>query len=455
MHNRICVITKNGININVNGFRVEKIDNLSEVPDIVRCIPSEVESIVYIERDIVFANKNWHKEMQDLLQRCSACQLFETLYLTDDSGRIRRENHSAAFRYVNRKDGGLYDYEYGVAWGFKREIAESGLVEPAFLTQLFCNAEFMTTPDEPTRQWMIKNRKLRGSCGCVRGSVILQENTYSKNHTVRPAKPSFDRVECDVIIPYCKNNERWLKESINSILNQYNADVHLHVIADGFENSYELYETYVDIENFHLYHTESNVGPYRCANKVFPYLKTEYIAIQDSDDISLPHRLSFSINSMSTNKADMFGGAMRQFCSFETKDEESEQYVLEQPVHTSSLVDSWSISPNGIVVNGTRVMTRDLFKRMNGFAPLFMSADCEFTTRCLIYGENVITDGEIVALRRVHGKSLSRGHRFGLKSEIRQKLHDKIGLTYKNMPEEPANKFGNLIADVYDGIICD
>jgi len=119
--------------------------------------------------------------------------------------------------------------------------------------------------------------------------------------------------------------------------------------------------------------------------------------------------------------------------------------VRKQPIHRSGL-HKWRISPDGVVINGTRVLTADLFRRMNGFAPLFMSADCEFTTRCLRSGVRVVISEEIVALRRMHGNSLSYGKSHGMGSQARDRCHQQLLSSYEQMrPGFDPRPFGGLV----------
>lgn len=405
-------------------------NDVKDLQEKINTLPPEYTKIAWID-NVVFTNPNWEQEVSDLLDRTEACQLFETVYTTKQ-GRLVYEDHSLAFNFVNqKKEAGCFEF----AWAGRREwIEKFGLVDNLYMSQVFCDVSFNITPDQDSRYWMLKN-KIRGKCGCVRGSIILQDEGYSpQKHNI--ISISQKRYSCDVVIPFCQNNIRWVKQSVESILNQVNSDPVIHLIADGFDMPNEFYSLPV-----HLYQNKERLGPYRTTNAVVPFLETEFMAIQDSDDIALPNRLSYSLNRMCGY--DMYGGAMRQFTSYETKDEEADEYVLKCPIHTS-MESGWSISPHGVVINGVRTMTKDLFVRMNGFADVFMSGDCEFTTRCYKYDADIIVDSEVLGLRRVHGSSLSRGKEFGLKSDIREELHNKIHETYKLMPDRPATEFGCL-----------
>lgn len=267
---------------------------------------------------------------------------------------------------------------------------------------------------------------------------------------VSPVKPDLPsgQIRCDVAIPYCRQNLRWLKASVDSVLNQVGAECIVHLIADGFNDPQDPALDYLNHPRVRLYRNSESIGPYRSTNRIVDRLETDYLAIQDSDDIAEPHRIAHSINAMRSQGGEMYGGAMRQFTSWETVDGSAEQKVKNVPVHKSGW-HSWSVSPEGVVINGTRVVTVDAFRRLGGFAPFMMSADCEFTTRSIRAGIKVVIDQEIVALRRVHSESLSHGGRFRIGSSERDEVHAQYARNYQLMvPGFDPQQFGGLAEDL-------
>jgi hypothetical protein len=274
-------------------------------------------------------------------------------------------------------------------------------------------------------------------------SVLL--NTPSRRQTTPPASGP---ITCDVVIPYCPTNLRWLAASVESILNQVDAACVVHLIADGFDDPDDPARKFADLPNVRWYRNAESIGPYRSVNRIADRLETPYLAIQDSDDVALPHRIAFSIEQLRAHRAEMFGAAMRQFTSYESRDRASVERVKQQRIHRSGRHE-WDVSPNGVIVNGTRALTVELFRRMNGFAPYIMSADCEFTTRCLRAGVPVVTSEEIVALRRVHGTSLSHGKENGIGSRTRDTCHQQMKASYRLMvPGFDPRRFGSLDAEL-------
>lgn len=87
------------------------------------------------------------------------------------------------------------------------------------------------------------------------------------------------------------NGEKYLREAIDSILNQTFKDFEFLIIDDGStDSSPEIIRSYTD-PRIRLIQNKKNIGLTRSLNKGLKLAKGEYIARQDADDISLPERL--------------------------------------------------------------------------------------------------------------------------------------------------------------------
>jgi glycosyltransferase involved in cell wall biosynthesis len=92
-----------------------------------------------------------------------------------------------------------------------------------------------------------------------------------------------------VILPVY-NAEKYLKEAIDSILNQTYTDFELILINDGStDGSQEIIDNYKDHRIVHI-SNEINKGLIYSLNKAIDFAKGKYIARMDADDIALPQR---------------------------------------------------------------------------------------------------------------------------------------------------------------------
>lgn len=88
------------------------------------------------------------------------------------------------------------------------------------------------------------------------------------------------------------NGEKYLKEAIDSILNQTFSDFEFLIINDGStDNTVGIINSYND-SRIRLVHNDKNLGLITTLNKGFDLARGEYIARMDCDDVSLPDRLS-------------------------------------------------------------------------------------------------------------------------------------------------------------------
>ena len=90
------------------------------------------------------------------------------------------------------------------------------------------------------------------------------------------------------------NGEKYLREAIDSILNQTFTDFEFIIINDGStDGTREILESYSD-SRIRLIHQE-NIGLTKSLNRGLKLARGEYIARQDADDVSYPERLSYQV----------------------------------------------------------------------------------------------------------------------------------------------------------------
>ena len=93
-----------------------------------------------------------------------------------------------------------------------------------------------------------------------------------------------------VLMPIYKTKEEYLREAIESILNQSFTDFEFLILDDCPENSREeIVKSYSDGRIKYL-KNEKNLGITPSRNKLIEMAKGEYLAVMDHDDISLPAR---------------------------------------------------------------------------------------------------------------------------------------------------------------------
>jgi glycosyltransferase involved in cell wall biosynthesis len=93
------------------------------------------------------------------------------------------------------------------------------------------------------------------------------------------------------------NGEKYLRESVDSILNQNFKDFEFIIINDGSnDSSLEMLLEYQDRDQRITIVNQSNIGLTRSLNRGIKLAAGQYIARQDADDISVPTRLEKQLN---------------------------------------------------------------------------------------------------------------------------------------------------------------
>lgn len=94
-----------------------------------------------------------------------------------------------------------------------------------------------------------------------------------------------------VLMPVYKTNEQYLREAIESILNQTFTDFELLIVDDcPAEPRTDVVKSYQD-PRIKYYQNEVNLGISQARNRLIELAQGEYLAVFDHDDVSLPTRL--------------------------------------------------------------------------------------------------------------------------------------------------------------------
>ena len=97
------------------------------------------------------------------------------------------------------------------------------------------------------------------------------------------------------------NAEKYLNETIDSILDQTYDDFEFLIIDDGStDRSLQILNSYND-PRIKVFKNEKNIGYIQTLNKLLELAKGEYIARQDNDDISFPNRIEKQVHFLNNN----------------------------------------------------------------------------------------------------------------------------------------------------------
>jgi glycosyltransferase involved in cell wall biosynthesis len=100
------------------------------------------------------------------------------------------------------------------------------------------------------------------------------------------------------------NGEKYLRQAIESILNQTFSDFEFIIVDDGStDKTFEILEGYMKNDSrIKVIRNERNIGLTKSLNKAIKISQGDYIARMDADDVSLPERLEKQIELLKSNQ---------------------------------------------------------------------------------------------------------------------------------------------------------
>ena len=128
-----------------------------------------------------------------------------------------------------------------------------------------------------------------------------------------------DKPLVSVIMP-AYNAEAYIKEAIQSILNQTYPHFELLICDDGSsDNTVEIINSYED-KRIQLFKNQNNLGNLKTTNFLFSKCKGDFITIQDADDYSNLNRFELLLNAFDEDKELGMVGSNYLAISFDSEE---------------------------------------------------------------------------------------------------------------------------------------
>lgn len=116
------------------------------------------------------------------------------------------------------------------------------------------------------------------------------------------------------------NGEKYITESINSVLNQYYSDWELIIVDNGStDNTSKIVDDFVILDNRILFYKLSEKGKCRAYNYAFTKATGDYICYFAADDILTSNSLELRINILLDNKTANFSTCLLETFSTNPK----------------------------------------------------------------------------------------------------------------------------------------
>ncbi len=206
-----------------------------------------------------------------------------------------------------------------------------------------------------------------------------------------------------VIIPVY-NSEKYIHETIQSVLNQTYKNFELIIVNDGStDNSLSIIENSQKKDNRIKILNKINSGVSETRNFGLNIAKGEYVAFLDSDDVWLPNNLELKVNCINQNFLD----AVYSYC--EIIDEESfKTGIVKTGLSPLLLKNILCWEGNYITIPSGYLFKKDSILLIGGFnKSLSNNADQEIIIRLLSFGSKISSISEVTWLYRRHNLNMS------------------------------------------------
>ena len=212
-----------------------------------------------------------------------------------------------------------------------------------------------------------------------------------------------------VIMSTYKEDERLLRESIESILNQTYRDFEYIIILDYPDNDVHksvIEEYALKDDRIHFYINEKNMGLTDSLNRGLSLCHGEYIARMDADDISLPDRLERQMEYLEKNHYDLIGGITEMI------NENGTLLYSIKSVPTDPKKINKALRYSQCIAHPTWLGRKEVFEKNAGYRHMPLCEDYDFTLRAVLNGFVISNLNEAVLKYRMTSNSISRSNLF-------------------------------------------
>lgn len=247
-----------------------------------------------------------------------------------------------------------------------------------------------------------------------------------------------------VIMSTYNEPEKWIRESVESILNQSYINIEFIIVCDNPKNKIliKLLEEYKRKDSrITIILNEKNIGLTKSLNKAIIYSNGEYIARMDSDDIADKERLEKQIIYLNKNKLDLIGAGVK--CITENK----ELIAVLNKLPKENNTFKRKIRYNNCMPHPTWFGRKDVFSELNGYRNIDYAEDYDFILRALHKGFRLGNINEVLLDYRMRSTSISNKNglkQFVTSKELVKAYRENYILDYDKLTTEIKNKIIKL-----------
>ena len=207
-----------------------------------------------------------------------------------------------------------------------------------------------------------------------------------------------------ISVVMCIYNEKinWIRESIESIVNQSYSDFEYIIVVDNPDLSEEIhnYLTYISEvdKRIKLVYNKKNLGLADSLNAGIKQASGEYIARMDADDIAKADRFEKELNYLKVNNADVV--SCQRIYINEDGEEIGKSALSVRPAEKRLKVSNCICHPAAII-------KRKCLTELGGYRKFKKSQDYDLWLRFMTEGKKLVILDEYLLLYRIRANSIS------------------------------------------------
>lgn len=219
------------------------------------------------------------------------------------------------------------------------------------------------------------------------------------------------------------NSDVYIKESIESILNQRFTDFELIIVNDGStDRTTEIINIFHD-NRIRVLHNEKNEGLVFTRNRLVDAARADLIAILDSDDIAYPNRLELQYHYMVSHpKIALLGGHANIIDS-------SGGYTGQKFIQPITDHYDYFMLFGSMFINSATVFRKNIFNQVGGYRDYAPAEDFDLFMRIAEVAQVKNLD-EVLVKYRIHEKNTST-----IKKQLQQKNELRLIANLQNSLE--------------------
>lgn len=239
------------------------------------------------------------------------------------------------------------------------------------------------------------------------------------------------------------NSEKYISDSINSVLNQTMSDWELLIIDDASkDNSLKIALKFANIDSrIRVFQNKVNSGPAFSRNRACLFAKGSWLAILDADDVYVPSKLETQKKEIENKKENivLLGSGSQQITTNGTP-HKIYRYPQSSLLLKKNLIKGFKFPPHSSIV-----YKASIFHRLKGFNENFLRAnDYELFLRFLDKGVFSCCEAQLIKYR-AHKKSISNSNCKNGFSQVNYALAAIISHEIRNLGlNDPSQNLKNL-----------